>query len=92
MSSILSSTMLIKSASGSHTVTGMAVCRVEEHEYVEVNYKAFKMNSADNNMVHQIEKHRIMSIVGKFLFVSGQLYVNIFMLCVCEGGVLFLYA
>lgn len=70
MASILSSVMFIKSASGTHTVTGVAVCRVEEQEYVEVNYKAFRMND------------RIMSVVGKFLFASGQLYVSVLSICV----------
>ena len=82
MASILSSVMFIKSASGTHTVTGVAVCRVEEQEYVQVNYKAFRMNATDNHLVDRIEKYRIMSIVGKFLFASGQLYVSILSVCV----------
>ena len=77
MASILSSIMFIKSVSGTRTLTGVAICRVEDQEYVEVNYKAFRANDTDNSMIHRIENNRIMSIVGKFLFSSGKLYVNV---------------
>jgi len=44
MVSILSSIMFIKSVSGTRTLTGVTICHVEDQEYVEVNYKAFRAN------------------------------------------------
>ena len=67
MSSILSSTMFIKSASGSHTVTGVAVCHVEEQEYVEVNYKVFRMNTGDNKHTHVVGTREISDRINAFV-------------------------
>ena len=58
--------MLIKSVSGTRTVTGVAMCHVEDQEYVEVNYKAFRVNDADNTMIHRIEISRIMLLWENF--------------------------
>ena len=77
MASILSSIMFIKSVSGTRALTGVAICRVEDQKYVEVNYKASRADDTDNSVIHGIENNRIMSVVGKLLFSSGKLYVSV---------------
>jgi len=64
---ILSSIMFIKSASGSHTVTGVAVCRIDEQEYVEVNYKAFRMNTSNDKHTHVVGAREISDRINAFV-------------------------
>ena len=74
MFSILSSIMFIKSTCGSNTITGVAMCRVESGNFIDMNYKAFRSNN--ENMIQEISSNSIMSIIGKFTFEASELNVS----------------
>ena len=66
--------MFIKSTSGSNTITGVATCRVESDNFIDMNYKAFRSNN--ENMIQEINSNSIMSIIGKFTFEASELNVS----------------
>ena len=66
---------------------GIAYSRVDNDEFIKLNFKAFRQNSED--MVQEIKENSVMSMVGRFLNVESELYVRIFLFyqhcnaCVC---------
>ena len=74
MSSILPSIVFIKSASGSHTIAGVATSRIESDSFIDIDYKAFRTNN--KTMIQEINANSIVSIIGKFTFEASELNVN----------------
>ena len=54
-------------------ITGVAMCRVESGNFIDMNYKAFRSNN--ENMIQEINSNSIMSIIGKFTFEASELNV-----------------
>ena len=71
MASVVSSIVYVKSVSGEKTCTGIAYSRVDDEEFVKINFKAFRNNY--ENMIHEIKKDSIMMMTGKFLNVGSEL-------------------
>ena len=75
MASVVSSIVYIKRVSGEKTCTGIAYNRVDDEEFIKINFKAFRNNY--ETMIHEI-KDSIMMMTGKFLNVGSELFVRKF--------------
>ena len=67
MASILSSIVFVKTVSGEKVCMGTAYSRVDNEEFVKLNFKAFRQSSKD--MIQEIKENSIMFMVGRFLNV-----------------------
>ena len=56
--------------------TGIAYSRVDNEEFIKINFKAFRNNY--ETMIHEIKEDSIMMMTGKFLNVGSELFVRKF--------------
>ncbi|CAH1767176.1 1892_t:CDS:2 [Entrophospora sp. SA101] len=73
MSTILTAIVFVKSANGSRTLSGTATARLDDDEYVDIQYKAFNVDEA--NLIDEIQENTIMLFAGKYIFDKSQLFV-----------------
>ena len=76
MASVVFLIVYVKSVSDEKTCTGIAYSRVENGEFIKINFKAFRNNY--KTMIHEIKEDSIMMMTGKFLNVGSELFVRKF--------------
>ena len=57
MSTILTAIVFVKSVNGSRTLSGTATARLDDDEYVDIQYKAFNVDEA--NLIDEIQENTI---------------------------------
>ena len=75
MSTVLNAIVFVKSVNGSRTLRGTATARLDDEEYVDIQYKAFNVDEA--NLIDEIQENTIMLFAGKYIFDESQLFVSI---------------
>ena len=76
MVSVVSSIVYVKSVSGEKTYTRIAYSRVDDEEFIKINFKVFRNNY--ETMIHEIKEDSIMMMTGKFLNIGSELFVRKF--------------
>ena len=61
MTSILTSIVYIKAVSGVNVYTDIAYSRVDNEEFVKLNFKAFRQNSEE--IIQEIKENSIMMMI-----------------------------
>ena len=75
MSTVLTAIVFVRSVNGSRTLSGTDTARLDDDEYVDIQYKAFNVDEA--NLIDEIQENTIMLFAVKYIFDESQLFVSI---------------